>query len=134
MVRTISSGYDVGANAQGALPNIELAVWSRPRLSDEDAMVMLLTGGMGGGLSGLAFEAIAGMFGNTLHSFAKGTADPEARPFFDRFSMTVGRYVSRRGQDTLEAEVRVAGKLHLQAERDRYDRSNLGFIWRVPLR
>ncbi len=136
--RTRASGYEIGVRIMGRLPDLDLAVYSRPRLSDEDAMLMLATGATAGaagssGVQSVTFQKAVEFFGKNLFSYARATADPDARPFFDRFSLTVGRERSERGNDTIETELGITDRVYLTFDRDRYDETNLGFIWRVRL-
>jgi hypothetical protein len=137
-VRTQASGYEVGGSAQGRLPDVDISVWSRPKLPDAQALQLLVTGGLGGGGGGgggsiSVDQALTTATDNLLTAF-KGTASPETRPFFDRFTLTVGRQTSRRGQDTIEGEVRVLDQLYFDGERDEFDETNLGVVWRLHFR
>jgi hypothetical protein len=136
--RSRASGYELGVRVMGRLPDLEVVIYSRPRLSDEDAMMLLALGSTTGaagsaGVQSVALQKTVEFFGKSLFSYARATADPDARPFFDRFSVTVGRERSRRGNDTIETELGLSEKVYLTVDRDRYDDSNLGFLWRLRL-
>lgn len=132
--RSRASGYELGVRIMGRLPDLDLAVYSRPRLPPEDAMLLLATGATGsGGVQSVTLQKAVEFFGKSLFSYARATADPDARPFFDRLIMTVGRERSERGNDTVETELGLTEKVYLTFDRDRYDETNLGFIWRVRL-
>jgi hypothetical protein len=104
-------------------------------------MLLLATGAVGGGGGGgaagveaLTLQRVFEFFGDNLLSFARGSADAEARPFFDRFTLTMGRQTTRKGLDTIESDIEIADRVYLYGERDIYDETNLGFIWRLRFR
>ncbi len=135
-----ASGYELGVRVTGTLPDVELHVFSRPRLSDADAMLLLATGatpgGAGpGGVEGITLQKAFSFFGENLLSVARGTSDPEGgRPFFDRFRLTVGRERTRRGNQTIEAEGQLSEHAYVRIERDKYDETDTTFVWRIRLR
>ena len=136
--RSRASGYELGVRATGRLPDLDVVVYSRPRLSDEDAMLLLATGATAGaagssGVQSVTFQKALEFFGKNLFSYARATADPDERPFFERFALTIGREQSRRGNETVETELGITDRVYLTFDRDRYDETNFGFVWRFRL-
>jgi len=111
-------------------------VTSRPALSQDEAILLLATGYTREelereGIGQAAFEKLASFLGEQLVSRFSGPRDPDERTFLDRFRFTVGKDVSRSGDDTIEAEFEASDKLFLRVERDRFDEYNGGVVWRI---
>ena len=74
------------------------------------------------------------MEGAELFAAAIGPDDPDDMGFFDRFTFTQGRQISRAGDETIEAEFSMTDRFFLRVERDRYDNFNAGVVWRWRFR
>jgi hypothetical protein len=117
----------------------ELRVSTRPHLSQYDAILLLGTGYTreeleSEGIGRAAFGKLAAFLGGRLVSRFSGPRDPDERTFLDRFKVTVGKEVSRSGEDTIEAEFEASDRLFLRVERDRFDEYNGGVVWRIRFR
>ena len=137
--RSRVKGYDLDVRAWGALPDIELSVYARPQVSPEEALLLLTTGTTREalrveGITASSFQAIVQTFGGAAIAPLGSPADPDRPSFFDRFDVTVGRFTSREGRSTVEAEFQFGKRVYLRGERDRFDETNVGLVWRVRFR
>jgi len=136
VARTRLKGYDIDAMLEGRVADLHLRVATRPALPEDEAVLLLVTGYTreeleNKGIERAAFEKLAVLLGERLVSRLSGPRDPDERTFFDRFSLTIGRDVSRSGDDTIEAEFEASEKVFLRVERDRFDDYNGGVVWRI---
>jgi len=136
---TRTKGYDIDVTLDGVLPGAELHVSSRPYLSQADAILLLGTGYTreeleSEGIERAAFGKLATFLGAHLVAHFSGPRDPDERTFLERFKFTVGKEVSRSGENTIEGEFEASDKLFLRVERDRFDEYNGGIVWRIRFR
>jgi TamB, inner membrane protein subunit of TAM complex len=129
-------GYEIDVTLEGSAADAELRISSRPYLSQDDAILLLGTGYTrdeleSEGIGRAAFGKLAAFLGAHLVSSFSGPRDPDERTFLDRFKFTVGKEVSRSGEDTIEGEFEASDKLFLRVERDRFDEYNGGVVWRI---
>jgi translocation and assembly module TamB len=129
-------GYDLEVALDGRVDDADLRISSRPELSQDDALLLLATGYTREelereGIGQAAFGKLASFLGAHLVSRFSGPRDPDERTFLDRFRFTVGKDVSRSGDDTIEAEFEASRKLFLRVERDRFDEYNGSVVWRI---
>lgn len=129
-------GYEIDVTLDGPVADAELRVSSRPYLSQDDAILLLGTGYTRAeleseGIGRAAFGKLATFLGAQLVANFSGPRDPDERTFLDRFKFTVGKEVSRSGEDTIEGEFEASDKLFLRVERDRFDEYNGGIVWRI---
>ncbi len=132
-------GYDLEVGLDGRIDDADLRISSRPALSQDEAILLLATGFTREelereGIGQAAFENLASFLGAQLVSRFSGPRDPDERTFLDRFRFTVGKDVSRSGDDTIEAEFEASRKLFLRVERDRFDDYNGSVVWRIRFR
>jgi translocation and assembly module TamB len=131
-------GFDLNVALEGALPDVEVYVQSNPPLPPRDALILLMTGNTPERLQEKGTQGalmLAGtVFGKRLLSKVQGPSDPDEESFLDRFSLDMGRDISRSGEETIEAEFRVARQWYARGERDRYDDYNFGVVWRLRFR
>lgn len=138
--RTEMKGYELVVQVRGRLPDVDIRVASTPPLSQNEAILLLTTGATGeelrrDGLARAALTRVGTVFANSLLSGGdRGPDDPDKQGFFDRFTFTQGREVSRSGRDTLEVEFSLTDNFFLRVERDRYDHTNAGVVWRWRFR
>ncbi|MGE3752764.1 MAG: translocation/assembly module TamB domain-containing protein [Planctomycetota bacterium] len=137
---TEMKGYELSVRVRGRLPEIDIRVASVPPLPQNEAILLLTTGATGEelareGLARAALTRIGSVFGQSLLSGGgRGPEDPDDLGFFDRFTFTQGREISRSGQETIEAEFEMTDRFFLRVERDRYDNFNAGVVWRWRFR
>lgn len=129
-------GYEIDLTLDGPASDAELRVSSRPYLSQDDAILLLGTGYTrdeleSEGIGRAAFGKLATFLGAQLVASFSGPRDPDERTFLDRFRFTVGKEVSRSGEDTIEGEFEASDRLFLRVERDRFDEYNGGIVWRI---
>jgi translocation-and-assembly-module (TAM) inner membrane subunit TamB-like protein len=137
--RTKMRGFDLEVDVSGRLPDQRVVVRADPFLPQEDALSLLTVGNT---RSGLAQEGLGGavltragsLLTDSLFEKIFGPGDPEEEGLADRFSVEIGRDVSRTGASTLEVEYRAMKRIFLRAERDRYDDYNLDLVWRLRFR
>ncbi|HEX5138806.1 MAG TPA: translocation/assembly module TamB domain-containing protein [Planctomycetota bacterium] len=132
-------GYDIDVTLDGPAADAELRIATRPYLSQDDAILLLGTGYTreeleSEGIARAAFGKLATFLGAHLVSSFSGPRDPDERSFLERFKFTVGKEVSRSGEDTIEGEFEASDKLFLRVERDRFDDYNGGIVWRIRFR
>ncbi|MBW1981486.1 MAG: translocation/assembly module TamB domain-containing protein [Deltaproteobacteria bacterium] len=132
-------GYDITAVIEGPYDEPVVTLSSVPPLPDEDLLMLLLAGqapktsagrqGRGG-----QHMKVAVFLGRDLISQLFGGDSEEAEEFIlDRFDVEIGRQVSQRGEETIQAQFRIAdnvlGKrdsVYLTGERDAFDYFNTG--------
>lgn len=134
---TRTRGYDVQLHLSGTSLEPEVKLSSTPPMSDEDLLLLVLTGKMPqspwsdtGGQD--AFENVAFFIGkDVLDGWFGG--DSEGESFLDRIDWRTGVDVSQTGAKTTEFSFRLAGPeagpgrtMLLRAEQDIYDRTNFG--------
>ncbi|MHC4934128.1 MAG: translocation/assembly module TamB domain-containing protein, partial [Planctomycetota bacterium] len=131
-------GFDLDVALEGALPDVEVHVHANPPLPPRDAIILLMTGNTPERLEQKGAQGalmLAGtVFGKRLLSEMQGPSDPDEESFVDRFSVDMGRDISRSGEETIEAEFRVKKQWYARGERDRYDDYNFGVVWRIRFR
>ena len=133
--------WRVVVQASGTIDDVGIEA-NAPGLTSEDAVLLLSTGGTRAELNDpdgqRALLSRVGTFvGLELVRAVRGPADPDAKEsILDRWSLEYGREVSRDGQETIDAEIRLnpyrerTGYI-LYGQRDRYDEFNIGIIMRI---
>lgn len=133
--RASLQGYDLLLNATGTLPDADVHVSSFPPLTSDEALVLLTTGNTPrqidrAGMTRTALLRAGSLAGQELFANAPG----EEGDLFDRLTVEIGRESTRAGQESIEAELKLTEKLHLRAERDKWQDYNLGVLWRIRFR
>jgi hypothetical protein len=135
---TRMQGFDLDVALEGAIPDVEVYVTCNPPLPPRDAIILLMTGSTPERLEQKGTQGalmLAGTIaGKRLLSKVQGPSDPDEESFLDRFSLEMGRDVSQSGEETIEAEFRIAKRWYARGERDRYDDYNFGVAWRLRFR
>ena len=135
---TRMQGFDLDVALEGVLPDVEVYVQTNPPLPPRDAIVLLMTGNTPDRLQQKGTQGalmLAGtVLGKRLLAEVQGPSDPDEVSFFDRFSVEMGRDITRSGEETIEAEFRVTNQWYARGERDRYDDYNFGVVWRLRFR
>jgi translocation and assembly module TamB len=137
--QTYISGYDISMLMEGLWNEPHVTLSSIPILPAEDLLLMVLTGkppkgNTGSGRFSGAELNIAVYFGKGLLSQLFGAKLTEsAESTIDRFELDIGRGATQGGQETLEAQYRLAegvifegDTLYIAGERDAYDDFNAG--------
>lgn len=132
-------GYDIYVNAYGTVPVVEVQVSSNPPLPREQAILLLTTGhadirGLGEGQRGIV---TAGRFlSRRIGSLLLGPESQAEESVLDRVDISVGRRLSRSGNEVIEVDFRLGPgeSWFLEFERDEYDRYNLSLAWRFSFR
>ncbi len=132
-------GYDITLRVEGPYDAPEIFLSSVPPLAHEELLWMLLTGEPPRQAAALAESQQAGMkvavyVGRDFITHWLESALPESdETVLDRLDVEVGRSVSRSGQQTIEAQFRLAEgfirrgeALYLVGEKDIYDTYNMG--------
>ncbi len=135
--QTRTRGYEMGVQVAGALPDVNLYVFTEPRLDDEDAILMLTTGSTGaelseGGIGGKAISVLFSLFGGSLVTSRAGDGEPGEKAFFERFEFT-SDWQGTRIQE-IDGEFELTDRFFLKLRRDRFEQTNLGLLWRVRFR
>jgi len=132
-------GYDITALINGPYNEPVVTLSSVPPLPDED-LLMLLLAGQPPKKSGLRNAGrkqqmnVAAFLGRDMITRIFGGESEEASEFIlDRFDVEIGRRITLRGEETINAQFRVADdvlrdgdNLYLTGERDIFDYYNLG--------
>lgn len=132
-------GYDITLRVEGPYDAPEIFLSSVPPLAHEELLWMLLTGEPPRQEAALSESQQAGMkvavfVGRDFITHWLESVLPESdESVLDRLDVEVGRSVSRTGQQTLEAQFRLAegfirrgDTLYLVGEKDIYDTYNMG--------
>ncbi|MGV1099800.1 translocation/assembly module TamB domain-containing protein [Thiovibrio sp. JS02] len=128
------AGYDITMQLQGTAEEPVISLSSQPPLSDEDLLMLVLTGRLplASGRKSMAGMNVAVYLGKGLLAnwFGNGETDESV---LDRFDLEVGRQITSSGEDTLEAQFRVVeglllpgDRIFITSERDVYDNYNVG--------
>jgi translocation and assembly module TamB len=132
-------GYDISVQIEGPYNEPEITLSSVPPLPGDDLMLLLLTGQAPKGTLGkagrqrqniqVAVYVAKDMFGSL---FSKDSPE-EIDEILDRFDFQIGRDVTSSGDETIEAQFRVADglilkrdQLFITGEKDAYDYVNTG--------
>ncbi|MEW6488298.1 MAG: translocation/assembly module TamB domain-containing protein [Thermodesulfobacteriota bacterium] len=130
-------GYDISMQVSGPYDNPVVTLSSVPPLPDEELLLLLLAGRPPASAGGDAAArqsglAVATYLGRGLLAGLFGPGDG-GDSVADRFDLLIGQGVSRTGQETIEAQFRLADgvvrkddTLYLRGERDVYDAFNAG--------
>ena len=132
-------GYDITLRVEGPYDAPEIFLSSLPPLAHEELLWMLLTGEPPRQEAALSESRQAGMkvavyVGRDFITHWLESVLPESEEsVLDRLDVEVGRSVSRTGQQTIEAQFRLAegfirrgDALYLVGEKDVYDTYNMG--------
>jgi autotransporter translocation and assembly factor TamB len=130
-------GYDISMQISGPYDNPVVTLSSVPPLPDEELLLLVLAGRPPASAGGDAAArqsglAVATYLGRGLLAGLFGPGDG-GDSVADRFDLLIGQGVSRTGQETIEAQFRLAegvlrrgDTLYLRGERDVYDAFNAG--------
>ncbi len=132
-------GYDITAVAEGPYDEPTVTLSSVPPLPDQELLMLLLTGqtpktsGSRASESGRGLN-VAVFFGRDLMTRIEGGESTETlQTILERFDVEVGRFVTRSGDETINAEFRLADDviregdtLYLTGEKDIFDYFNAG--------
>lgn len=137
--RTRMRGYDLLVVLSGPVDEVDVQVSSTPPLPSEDALLLLTTGSTREdleqqGIGRVALGKAGTLIGDALLTWVSGPSRPGDESWADRVTIEFGREQSRSGVTTLDAELQVAERWFLHAERDRYDAVNAGIVWRLTFR
>ena len=136
MAKSRLAGYDISMQLQGTAEEPVITLSSQPQLPDEDLLMLVLTGqpplGQGGrSTAGMNLAVYLGK-GLLASWFGNGGVEGD-ESLLDRLDLEVGRQISGSGQETLEAQLRLAeglllpgDRLFITSERDVYDNYNVG--------
>ncbi|MFO7709463.1 MAG: translocation/assembly module TamB domain-containing protein [Desulfobacterales bacterium] len=132
-------GYDITLRVEGPYDAPEIFLASVPPLAHEELLLMLLTGQPPRDAAGMTESQQAGMkvavfVGRDVLTRWLESALPESdESLFDRLEVEVGKSLSRTGQQTVDAQFRLAegfirrgDTLYLTGERDVFDSYNAG--------
>jgi|GEM_PF-1520584 hypothetical protein len=133
------AGYDIDMLLQGTAEEPVITLSSQPPLSDSDLLLLVLTGrppvnGKGTGRRQVAGMNMAVYLGKGLLAnwFGLGATESDAS-VLERFDLDIGRQITSRGEDTVEAQFRLieglllpGDRLFITSERDVYDNYNVG--------
>jgi translocation and assembly module TamB len=132
-------GYDITATVEGPYDEPVVTLTSAPPLADEDLLMMLLTGQQPKSTTGqtaaqrrdinvamyIGRDLIARWFGSDVGS--------NLTSIVDRFDIQVGRAVTRSGDETIDAQFRLANgvlrkgdTLYITGQKDVFDFYNIG--------
>lgn len=135
--------YDITVLIEGPLDEPQVTLSSSPPLPGDQLMLMLLTGQPPADKSSMETRGVpmnlAVYIGqDLLHQWFGGESESWAS-ILDRFNVTVGRRVTRAGDETLEAEFRLGenvirdgDSIYITGEKDIFDFYNAGvkFVFR----
>jgi translocation and assembly module TamB len=132
-------GYDVTAVAEGPYDEPTVTLSSVPPIPDSELLMLVLTGQAPKTTGARASEGgrslnVAVFFGRDMITRIEGDDSTETlQSILERFDVEVGRFVTRAGDETINAEFRLADDvvrrgdtLYLTAEKDIYDYYNAG--------
>ncbi len=143
--RSRIKGYDVGVRVSGDALAPEIELWSTPPLPADQLLVLFLTGELPDGDTASRSEAAARTVAvylarDFLARWLRGDSEG-GNGLLERLDIEVGADVTRSGAPTTEVSYyfsdrpRDVGRVpFLSAERDKYDKVNLGigFLFRLP--
>ena len=132
-------GYDINLITRGPLDDLVITLSSSPPLSNEDLMLLLLTGqppreDMAAGTQGTASTNVMIYLGRDfLNRWLDDESGASDETIFDRFDLDFGRDVTKSGDQTVESSFRLSEEItgkgriyYLTGEKDRYDAYNYG--------
>lgn len=133
------AGYDIDMQIRGTFEEPVITLSSQPPLPDSDLLLLVLTGqppvtGTGRGRQSVVGMNMAVYLGKGLLADWFGLGGPESdESILERFELDIGRQISSSGQNTVEAQLRLAeglllsgDRVYITSERDRYDNYNMG--------
>jgi len=133
-------GYDINLTVSGTVAEPVVTLSSTPPLPEDQLLLLLLAGqapqagtaGTGGRRQGVMTAAVYLGQGFLSDIFAGDSTDA-TESVLERFELEVGRGVSRKGDETLDAQYRLLNlgekakdSMYLTGGRDMYDYFNLG--------
>jgi autotransporter translocation and assembly factor TamB len=133
LAQTKMQGYDITLRAEGPYDKTVVTLSSVPPASNDQLLLMVLTGQSPLLVSGQRFVSV----GNLAFYFGQGVAGrlfgDTGRGLLDRLQLNIGQDVSRNGNETLAAQYRLTKNwltdrdiVYLTSERDIYDDYNAG--------
>jgi translocation and assembly module TamB len=133
-------GYDINLAVSGTVAEPVVTLSSTPPLPEDQLLLLLLAGqapaagtaGTGGQRQGVLTAAVY-LGQGFLSGLLGDNKDEQNQSVLERFELAVGRDVSRKGDETLDAQFRLldlrekgAGSMYLTGNRDKFDYFNLG--------
>jgi translocation and assembly module TamB len=133
------AGYDITVSVEGPYNAPVVTLSSVPPLSSEDLLLLVLTGRVPESTEGFTPSQrqqinVAVYLGRDLLArwFSRKMGETD-ESVFDRFELDVGRAMTREGEDTIDAQFRLAegvfrdgATLYITAEKDVFDFYNAG--------
>ncbi|ADH86808.1 translocation/assembly module TamB domain-containing protein [Desulfurivibrio alkaliphilus] len=132
-------GYDVSVVLQGTADEPILTLSSSPPLGDDELLLLVLTGQPPAAVGHETARRRAGMSmavflgRDLLARIFHGDEPPSDEAILERFHIDVGRNITRSGDETIEAELRLVDdlirpgdRLFITSEKDIYDDFNIG--------
>jgi translocation and assembly module TamB len=133
-------GYDITVHVSGTIPEPIITLSSSPPLPNDELLLLLLTGKPPQSEANMetlrkGSMNIAVYLGKDMlrQWFSSGEAGKSDESILERFELEIGRGVTRLGEETVEAQFRLAENvfrdndvLFLTAEKDIYDAINSG--------
>jgi autotransporter translocation and assembly factor TamB len=137
--RTRMLGYDITMLIEGPYDEPAITLSSVPPLANEELLMLVLTGrppsvdGQAVAQDNTQYNVAVFVGRDLIDRWFQGSDSGSLDPILDRFESEIGRDVSQDGEETLEAQFRLAdGVLHrsdslyLTGERDVFDFYNVG--------
>lgn len=133
--------WRIAVQARGPIDDVVIEA-SVPGMTTEDAVLLMTTGGTRTELTEAEgqramLSRVGTYVGLELMRAIRGPGDPDAEDtLLDRWSLDIGREISRDGRETIDAEIRLNPyeKRHgwiLYGQRDRFDEYNVGLTLRL---
>jgi len=138
--RSRLAGYDINLRFQGRAEEPVITLSSQPPLSDEELLLLVLTGQppqdqrATAGRRSRAGMNMAVYLGRGLLAswFGNGSAETD-ESLLERFEIEIGRQITSSGQGTVEAQFRLleavflpGDRLYITSEKDVFDSFNIG--------
>lgn len=137
--RSRLAGYDINLRFQGRAEEPVITLSSQPPLSDEELLLLVLTGQPPQDPSRAGRRSLAGMnmavyLGRGLLAswFGNGSTETD-ESLLERFEIEVGRQITSSGEGTVEAQFRLleavflpGDRLYITSEKDVFDSFNIG--------
>jgi hypothetical protein len=133
------AGYDISMQIQGTADEPIITLSSIPPLSEEDLLLLVLTGTPPKSTSSKRQTSAAGMnmavylSRGVLEKWFSGDSAASDESILDRLEVNIGRQITKAGENTIEAEFRLADgvlypndQLMLTSEKDVYGNINAG--------
>jgi hypothetical protein len=130
-------GYDITVRVEGSLVEPVITLSSTPSLSNEDLLLLVMTGKVPSSENGSDDSAnmsmVALYLGQDLLTRLFGSNMENGESLLDRLQVDIGRSITRQGEDTIETQFRLMDgvfsprdSLYITAEKDIWDDYNGG--------